>query len=325
MVSQAETIRNLLFDNWSLGGELSKVPLDNMKEIVYFYDRKQVEGNEQTKAITVEKINAEANENIIDHPSFSEVQDWYVITIYYRAVDVQQTTFSDALSNVDLMGQEIRRILQINYEPSTTTGQFFLSKSRWTKKDMVDQAQPELIRAMEFQLTQITSNEPQVYKGYGGVLIFDVTDPSAGGDDEPLINYEYTELSDVVMNEGYVQIPYLTKDKITNGLGVPYMQRGMFAGQFVATIMAKKDDIGGTTAEKIYNLIKVNTQTPRVGQNTDAVFLHDVTNNESPTPSIFQTKSFMKISNIEKMGSVEGLIEFRLTGTLFKPTEAIVT
>ena len=120
MVSQAETIRNLLFDNWALGAELSKVPLDNMKEIVYFYDRKQVEGNEQTKAITVEKINAEANENIVDHPSFSEVQDWYVITIYYRAVDVQQTTFSDALSNVDLMGQEIRRILEINYNPDET-------------------------------------------------------------------------------------------------------------------------------------------------------------------------------------------------------------
>ncbi len=31
--------------------------------LVDFYDRKQVEGNEQTKAITVEKINAEANEN----------------------------------------------------------------------------------------------------------------------------------------------------------------------------------------------------------------------------------------------------------------------
>lgn len=323
MVSQAETIRNLLFDNWTLGDELSKVPLDNMKEIVYFYDRRQVEGNEQTKAITVEKINAEGNENIVDHPSFSEVQDWYTITIYYRAVDVQQTTFSDALSNVDLMGQEIRRILEINYNPATTTGQFFLSKSRWTKRDMVDQAQPELIRAMEFQLTQITSKELQVFHGYGGILIFDTGESS--GDNLPNSNYEYTELNDVVIREGFTQIPYLTKDTITNGRGVPYQQRGMFSGEFVATIMAKKDDIEGTTADKIYNLIKINNQSPRIGQNTKAVLLHDVTNNEDPTPATFRTKSFMKISNIEKVGDVEGLIEFRLTGTLFKPTEAIIS
>ena len=81
MTSQAETIRDLLFDNWSLTGELSKTPLDNMKEIVYFIDRKQIEGNEQTKVITVEKINATEDENEIVHPNFTEKTDKYAITV----------------------------------------------------------------------------------------------------------------------------------------------------------------------------------------------------------------------------------------------------
>ena len=75
MVSQAETIRDLLFTNWALTGLLNKVETAAMKEIIRFFDRKQVEGNEWPKAITVEKINAQANENTTKHPHFTEVRD----------------------------------------------------------------------------------------------------------------------------------------------------------------------------------------------------------------------------------------------------------
>ncbi len=322
MVSQAEEIRDLLFNEWSLTGELSKTPLENMKEIVYFYDRKQVEGNEQTKAITVEKINDEENENIIEHPAFVEVQDWYVITLYLRAVDVQQTTFSESLTNVEDMAKEVRRILRTQFSPSLGIGPYFLSRTRWMKRDMTDQAQPELIRVMEFQLTQITSADPEVFKGFGGVIIFDTGDSE--GDNLPASDYQYAQLIDVNMKEGFSQIPYLTKDVITNGRGVPYQQRGMFSGNWNGHINAKKDDIEGSTAEKIYNLIKLNEQSPRIGQNTKAVLLHTVSNSEDPTPATFTTKSFLKIDNIEKMDGVENLISFRINGVMLKPSEAII-
>jgi len=322
MVSQAEEIRDFLFDEWSLTGELSKTPLENMKEIVYFFDRKQVEGNEQTKAITVEKINDEENENIIEHPAFTEVQDWYVITLFLRAVDVQQPAFSEALTNVEDMAREVRRILKLKFSPGTGIGPYFLSRTRWMKRDMVDQAQPELIRVMEFQLTQITSADPEVFKGFGGVIIFDTGDSE--GDNLPASDYQYAQLIDVTMSEGFSQIPYLTKDVFSLGRGIPFTQRGMFSGRWIGHINAKKDDIEGTTAEKIYNLIRLNTNSPLIGQNTKATLLHTVSNSEDPTPATFTTKSFLKIDKIEKLDGVENLISFRLNGVMRKPSEAII-
>ena len=322
MTSQAETIRNLLFDNWSLTGELSKTASDNMKEIVYFLDRKQVEGNEQTKAITVEKLNATENEDTNVHPNFTEKTDKYVITLYYRVVDVQQVSFSTALDNIEQMATETQRILSLSVDPSSTTGPFFTKSSRWEKFDMTDQAQPQLERKLFLILSNITSVVPEVFIGYGGLLIFDTSDSQ--GDSLPVSDFEYTELLDVNINEGFTQIPYLTKDVLTNGRGVPYYQRGLYSGSFQAHINAKKSDIQGSTAEKIYNIFKTQSASPLIGQNIQAVLFHTVSDTESPTPGTFTTKSFMTISQIQKLGGDAELISFRLFGTLRKPSEAII-
>ena len=84
MPSQAEVIKDLIETNWSLGGELSKTGTDAMEEVVRFFDRKQVQGNEWPKAVTVEKINDEADENRKVHPHFTEVRDVYRITCHFR-------------------------------------------------------------------------------------------------------------------------------------------------------------------------------------------------------------------------------------------------
>jgi len=262
LTSQAETIRDLLFDNWALTGNLSKVPLDNMKEIVYFLDRQQVEGNEQTKAITVEKINATEEEDRVVHPNFVENIDKYVITIYYRVVDVQQPTYSDALNDVELMARETQRIIDIAFNPTTGTGPFFIKRSRWEKQDMTDQAQPQLERKYYLTLSNVASENDTVFIGFSGVLIFDTSD--SAGDNLPASDFEYTELLNVSISEGFTQIPYLTKDVLTNGRGVPYYQRGLYSGVFTAKIMAKKDDIDGVTAEKIYQIFKVQSNTPQI-------------------------------------------------------------
>ena len=105
MPSQAEVIRDLIETNWSLSGELSKTGTDAMQEIVRFFDRKQVQGNEWPKAVTVEKINDEANENRKTHPHFTEVRDKYIITCHFRVTDVEPETYSDALLNVEDMAK----------------------------------------------------------------------------------------------------------------------------------------------------------------------------------------------------------------------------
>jgi len=222
LTSQAETIRDLLFDNWSLTGELSKTPTDNMKEIVYFFDRKQVEGNEQTKVVTVEKIDATEDEDEVVHPNFTEKTDKYEITLYYRVVDVQQVSFSTALDDIEQMATETQRILRLAFNPTTTTGPFFTKSSRWEKFDMTDQAQPQLERKLSMVLSNVTSANSEVFIGYGGILLFDTSDSK--GDDLPATDFEYTELLDVGISEGFDQIPYLTKDVLTNGRGVLSVQ-----------------------------------------------------------------------------------------------------
>jgi len=317
LTSQAETIRDLLFNNWSLTGELSKTPLDNMKEIVYFIDRKQVEGNEQTKVITVEKINAQEDEDSVVQPNFTEKTDKYVITLYYRVIDVQQVSYSDALDNVEQMAIETQRIITLAFNPVSTVGPFFVKSSRWEKLDMTDQAQPQLERKFYLSLSNIVSVN-EVYTGYGGLLIFDTSD--SVGDSLPVSDFTYESVADVSINEGFEQIPYLTKDVRSSrgGAGVPYLGRGVFAGTFSALTYANQDNLEGTTLDKIPNIYLPQTNSPQIGQQGTVVFLSVNTN---PAGSTLTTKSFMKINTIEKITGAEELVKYRISGQLIKPSE----
>ena len=175
MVSQATTIRNLLEAEWDLPGLLSKDPSDTMKEIVYFFDRQQVEGNEQTKAVVVRKINAEGKENQVEYPNFIEIQDVYEITLYYRIADVQAESYSEGLENVELMGTEVLNILETVFSPSMDNGTFWQVNRTWHKHDHLDQAQPELRRTLTMRLSKITSFDGSLFTGYSGLLHFGTT------------------------------------------------------------------------------------------------------------------------------------------------------
>jgi len=130
VVSQAEEIRDSLDTNWALTGRLSKTATASMKEIVRFFDRKQVEGNEWPKAITVEKINDEGDEGTIEHPNYTEVTDYYTVTVRYRVVDVQVPSYSEALTDVEDMAREVQRILRLSWAPATGVGGYFISRRK---------------------------------------------------------------------------------------------------------------------------------------------------------------------------------------------------
>lgn len=346
MVSQAEEIRDLLFNNWQFDNtetdpnlmRISKIPLDtqrtptpdafNMAEIVYFYDRKQVEGNEQTKAITVEKINDEFEQNNTFHPSFTEVQDYYEITLFYRATDVQQTEFSNALTDIENMATEVIRILKTKYDPSTSTGPFYLTSYRWDKSNMTDQAQPELVHRLYLTLTTLKGFSDDVFSGYGGVLIFKSNPPTVIADNPPAGDYEYLGLSNLLLEEGFEQIPYLTKD-VSRGRGVPYLQRGKYRGTFTASIYATTSDLNGSTADKLYNIWKTQNNSPRIGQNIEVTMLHSNTNTKelpagTPNPDTLNMTSEMIINNMSKHQDDKGLVIFDMKGQMVRPTTVSV-
>lgn len=321
MSAQPTEIRDFIESNWdsldNLSDRLSKVPLDNMKEIVRFFDRKQVEGNEWTKAVVVEKINDEQLEDKLVHPSFIERTDKYRITLHYRVVDVQEVSYSEALDDVEEMATELQRILDLQWNPSDRTGVWFLSQYYWEKFDHLDSAQPELVRGVQIRLTNVAGTDDTTYTGFNGILIFDITDSDA--DFPPNANYTYLAVTNVSTSEGWVQIPYLTKDK-SQGHGVPYLGRGAFAGTFTALTYANRENMQGTTIDKIPKIYLPQTTDPVIGEQATVTFLNSVTNNES-APNTMTKKMFMKISRISDEVPDSGIMEQRIDGTLVKQSE----
>jgi len=322
MVSQAETIKDLIESSWSLGGTLSKTQSDNMKEVVRFFDRPQVLGNEWPKAVEVVKLNNDEEENVTEHLNFIEVVDIYEITLRLRVVDVDPAPFSQALTNVELMATEVIGILDTQFSPATSSSGWFVSAKTWRKEDHVDQAQPELKRILVMRLSQIRPQDDTVFRGNNAVAIFDTSDSI--GDDKPDGDFVYTELRELSIVEGFDTNPHLTKDT-SRGRGVPHLVRGYFHGVWSALIFAKKDDIDGATLDKIELIYKTQTSIGLSGQLAEVVMLHNVTNVVSPTPDVFQETSFMRITRVDKLTADASLVAYRLIGNLTQPSEYLMT
>ena len=320
MAAAATTLRDSISTEWSLTGELNKVSegigATLMDEVVQFFDRLQVIGNEVTKAVIVEKINAEGNETVIRHPNFNEIVDIYELTVRYRIIDVNADNYSDSLDFVEQMATEVVRILRTVYNPSTTTNIYFRTMSNWTNEDVDVGNQRDLQRKLRFTLTTITSEDDEVYSGFGGVLVFDTSDSQ--GDNLPVSDYTFVSVKTIDIDEGFSQIPTLTKDT-SQGVGVPLLVRGQFSGTFSALMYAQKTNIIGSTVEKLQNIYRLQLNTPIRGQNAEVVLLRSNTNTESPVSTLTR-KSFMKINRMKENEPDEDLVSYTIIGTLSRPT-----
>lgn len=320
MTAAATTLRDTISTGWALTGELNKVSEGTgttlMDEVVQFFDRLQVIGNEVTKGVIVEKINAEGNETVIQHPNFNELVDIYELTVRYRIVDVNADNYSDSLDFVEQMATEVVRILRTVYNPSSITNVYFRTMSNWTNEDVDVGNQRDLQRKLRFSLTTITSDDEEVYSGFGGVLVFDTSDSQ--GDNLPVSDYTFVSVKTIDVDEGFSQIPTLTKDT-SQGLGVPLLVRGQFSGTFSALMYAQKTNIIGSTIEKLQNIYKLQLNTPIRGQNAEVVLLRSNTNTESPVSTLTR-KSFMRINRIKENEPDEDLVSYTIIGTLSRPT-----
>jgi len=316
--SQAQTITELLFDNWNLDGELSKTSVSGaMNEAVQFYDRGQIPGNKVAKAVTVQKINALGNENIVEHPKFFEQSDIFEISCFLQVPDGARDNFSVWIDLMQQMTGEVTRILKTIYAPSSDTGEFFRTNTNWTKDDTFFPDDAMLGRTLRFTLTKIVANDDEVFLGFGGVLAFDTS--ASTGDFLPASDYTFAQVTDIRRTEGYSQVPILTKDK-SKGVGVPQYVRGVFDGTFTAKMFALKSDIIGSTDENLENIYKVQSNSPLINQNMDVVFLQTNSNTET-IPFTLTQQSFMKIDRITEISRTEELVTFEIHGILTKLTE----
>ena len=95
--------------------------------------------------------------------------------------------------------------------------------------------------------------------------------------------------------------------------------RGQFSGTFSALMYAQKDNIIGSSIEKLQNIYRLQSAGDIMGQNAEVVLLRNNTNTEV-TPSTLTRKSFMKINRIKENEPDEDLVSYTIHGTLSRPT-----
>ena len=318
--SEAQSIKELLFDNWSLTGELSKtivVGPPDMTEVVNFLDRDQVPGNKKAKMVSVQKINEIGNENIIEHPKFFEQSDTFEITCFLQVPDSADDIFSIWIDLMQQMTSEVSRILKIEFSPSTTTGEFFRSNIGWTKDDTFFPDEPMLVRTLRFTLTRIVSTSDEVFLGYGGILLFDFAGSS--GDSLPTSDYLYSQVERVEILQGWRNIPYVTTDSPTT-TAIPNYFRGAFSGRFSCKMQLKKSDITPTTLNSLSQIFLPQAN----GELGTAAFFH-ITPNTETLPAFLTESVLVNITNVEKITENEQLVEFRIAGNLTGPTSFFIT
>jgi len=313
----ADTLRDTIETGWAPANtRIPKAVSAGIEQIVHFLAHPQVKGaHEWPIAVEVAKIldpQVPDNENQIVHPRFTEVRHRFTVTCRYRVRNIDETLFDQAQQDIEDMCVEVVRILKTVYDPLAGTGAFFTARYNWSNNDNLTDVKQELVRTLDFELTEIQSQSTEVFRGYGGVLTFDLS-LSANMDSAPGGDYIYTEAHNVRIREGTTVTEALTKDS-TNGARVPKLGAGVFRGTFAADIFAKKSDIGSTDEklDKIY-LLQAN------GQHIEAAFLHATTNTEG-TPVTLSHTSFVKVTSMAKIASDEQLVGFNVEGRLIKPS-----
>ena len=277
-----------------------KVPLDNMKEIVRFFDREQVVGNEWPKAVVVRKINDEGKENQIEHPNYVEIRDVYEITYYYRVIDVQPLSYSEALEDAENMGTELLRILDLLFSPSMGNGIFWTVEREWIRHDHLDQAQPELRRTLTLRMSKISSFDGNLFEGYNGLLHFGSTS-----------GHLYAQIQNINTEAGFVQISEPIVDT-----SIPVYFSDVLSGTFTADMYVSPDDIGSSSFD--INTIG-NVESNEEVIEATLIQLYDNQNNQRIT---ILTK--VKIISSLYVANVQDLLKYRMTGEIIEyPTTTV--
>lgn len=305
----ADVLRDYLYNNWSLSGQVSKTAASDMDNPVFFFAHPQVPGTETRKAVEVRQV--DPTEDVTIHPKFEEVKQTYMIRCRYTIEGIDGDTYDNAESNMQAMQDEVNRILDTLYDPLTTTGTFFRVIHNWENEDEIGQTTHILLRTLTLVVTQIRSGLTTVFKGYGGVLVFDTSESQ--GDNKPGADYTYTEAYDVQIEEGFAQI----KENITShpdGKGVPAFYRGSYSGYFQCNIYAKKADIGSQT-NQLNTIFKQLSN----GEIATIALLMQTTNTEG-TPATMTDAVFFKPTLFRRVYDLENLVVFTLRGELVKPS-----
>lgn len=307
MVFAAGTLRDSISTNWALSGRLAKTEGASHKNVVQFFGHPQsVGGAEWTKVVEVSKTNTPENEGLVVHPTYTEVTDFFTITCRYRVLGARETVYEEAEADIEDMTEEVARIIKLVFDPQAGTGTYYLSNSRWANADDIDAEQPELVRILNFSLTQVASQTEFVFRGYEQALLFSNTSIV---DTLPGADYTYTEAFNVRIGEGYRVTTRQSRNKN------PIKFRTFFGGPFRATMYAKKADFTASSGNQLDKIYLTQTN----GELGTIKFVHRTPNTESIITTL-QTVTDVMVTNITKDTSDESLVEYTINGEVISPS-----
>lgn len=318
-VFDANTLATSITNNWTLDGLLAlaqNVDKDITQEGVYIFPHQNPEGVSKRIAILVRSVTT--RENVVEHPMFDEVRQTYEIWCHYVLENIDENSWINSESLIQQMQDEVLRIVQLSYNPSTHTGVFFSTDRRWENRDDFSQPQQQMNRVLTISLIRLRSRDVTVPVGYGGILAFDVTNSDGTG--LPGTNYIYTEAYRVEVDEGYDTVEEVVTGNST-GQGVPVHFTGKFAGFFQCILYPKLADIGTSTNElnQLYRILTTNS-THVVINEIPRVYFLQTTQNLAGTPNTLTDAVVIKITRLFRTYDQEDIVKYRLQGKVFKPS-----
>lgn len=310
-----------MVNNWGLSGLLalsSNTDPNITAEGVTIMAHQNPEGIAKRIGIFVRKITPLADTK--RHPKFDEIRDSYELWCHYILESLDENLWINSESLIQQMEAEVIRILRLTFDPFTITGSFFTTNSQWENRDDFTQAQYQLNRVLNFSVSKLQSRDNTVPVGYGGVIVFDIT--NSDGNNLPGVNYAYTEAYNVEVDEGWDTVEEVITGN-TTGQGVPVHFTAKFAGFFQCELYPKlSGDIGTTGTHRlnqIYRPLTVNSNSSIINE-LPRVFFIQTNQDTEGTPKILSDAFVVKPTRLFRAYNQEQLVKWRLQGKLYQPS-----
>jgi hypothetical protein len=318
MVYEADTLKEILRLNWTLTGLMAAegtAAADKSIRPIKFFARDQNDEKIETKAIEVHKEAplgiANANE------FFTNEDDEFKIRVLYKLQDLSKDDWDLTESNVEDIEEEIQRIIATTYNPQTGIGIWFTIQETWRDVDEINvpNQEPILVRELTIRLTRIVSRDTGVFDSFQRGCLFDLS-ASSNMNSPPLADFNYTEVFDIMDNEGHVP-RQITPTSHPDGDGVQLFYAGHFDGTLTMNSKLKAADVG-TTDDKINQIYKRQTN----GEYIEAVIVSTYTNNAGQT--LTKTR-FIHVIDVRIVQGMSNLLEWQITAKIIKPSTMVIT
>ncbi len=318
MVYEADTLKEILRLNWSLTGLLSAEDTpaaDGITRPIKFFARDQNDEKIETKALEVHKVSPLATTD--ENEFFTTESDEIKIRVLYKLIDAAKADWDLTESNVEDIEEEVERILATTFDPQTGIGVWFTKSLNWRDVDEINlpDQEPVLVRELTIRLTRIVSRNDETFDTFQRGIFFDVSE-SSNMDSAPGADKNYTEVFDVLDNEGFrpKELPVTSHP---DGPGVQIFYAGSFGGNLTMTSKLTSSDIGSNSAD--INQIK-NRQAN--GEYIEAVIVSTYTNNNS---QVLTMTRYIHVIDVKIVQGMSNLLEWQITAKIIKPSTMVVS